>query len=167
MKRIAGLALFGAFCFAGSASAQFPGGYGYGGGGYGGGGGGGYGYGGGLYGGGISPYLNLRRGVAGNPAANYFNFVRPYTGGYGNAFMNAPPQGGGIGRPSLFPNLRPIYDDDPASQSLTEDKDGVLRAEMPPAGRGAGFMNTMGYFGATGGMGGPAARMGTPTRRTR
>ena len=157
MRFIVGLSTVTVLFAAASASAQYPGSYG----GYGGGNGG-------LYGGGVSPYLNLRRGGAGNSAANYYNFVRPYTGGtFGNAFVGPSPAAQ-MGRPSLFPNLRPIYDDDPASQTLERDKDGIMRTEMPPAGHGAGFMNTMGFFGPTSGMQGQgAARLGTPTRRQR
>jgi hypothetical protein len=109
----------------------------------------------GLYGGGLSPYLNLRSRNLGNSAVNYYNFVRPYTGGtFGNAIV--PQNFGAAPVRQFFPNLRPIYDEDLSSQNLERDKEGVMRAEMPPAGHGAGFMNEMGYFGQTG-MGRPAA----------
>lgn len=132
----------------------YQGGYGGYGGGFGGAPGAGYP---GLYGGGLSPYLNLRSRNLGNAAVNYYNFVRPYTGGtFGNAIV--PPPSAGAPVRQFFPNLRPIYDEN-SSQLLERDKEGVMRAEMPPAGHGAGFMNTMGYFGASGGgAGGMAAR---------
>lgn len=136
---------------AASASAQYPGGY-PGGTGYGG-GVGGYP---GLYGGGLSPFLNLRgrAGGLGNSAVNYYNFVRPYTGGtFGNAIMSQPTMGG-AGRAPFFPNQIPVYaDEDGGRQSVDPkskpDKDGLIPVDLPPAGHQAGFNNTLGYFGQT------------------
>src|SRR5262245_10372457 len=158
MRSIIGLSIASLLFIVTGARAQYPGnggvGPGYG-------GGGGYGNP-GLYGGGLSPYLNMR-GVGGSAASNCYNFVRPYTGGtFGNAFA---PIGGGMPavRRPLFPNARSIYDEDPATQKVEADRDGVMRAEMPPAGHGAGFMNQMGFFGATGGSG-PGATAGRRPR---
>src|SRR5262249_20976126 len=110
----------------------------------------------GLYGGGLSPFLNLRSGNFGNPAVNYYNFVRPYTGGtFGNTFSPGPAVTG-AGRPPFFPHQAPVYssdDDAPARQKLRDpDEKGVVRVDMPPAGHPSGFMNTHGYFGSANGM---------------
>jgi hypothetical protein len=121
----------------------------------------------GLYGGGLSPYLNLRSRNLGNAATNYYNFVRPYTGGtFGNAFVSPNVYGPAVRQP-LFPNLRPIYDEDLSSQTLEKDKEGVMRTEMPPAGHGAGFMNQMGYFGPQGAGAGRPASTPAAARRPR
>jgi hypothetical protein len=154
MRSIVGLSVMGLFAFGiAEGRAQYPG--------YPGdpnsGSGGGYGNP-GLYGGGLNPYLNLRGRGGLNAATNYYNFVRPYTGGtYGNAFV---PSGYGTPavRRSLFPNLRPVYDEDPTTQKLEEDKKGIMRTEMPPAGHGAGFMNQMNFFGQLQGSGAAAGR---------
>lgn len=171
------LALGIALIIANVANAQ----YGYGGyGGYGGGfpggsyGGIGPGYGGfqgggignpGLYGGGLSPYLNLRNTNLNNRATNYFNFVRPFTGGtYGNTMMSAPSTMY-AGRPPFFTNLSTIYgaDLDPiATQEALgkPDERGLTPVAMPPAGHPSGFMNTQAYFGQMGGMRGPSQGRG-------
>jgi hypothetical protein len=173
MRTIIGIGIVSLFAVS-AAQAQYPGGYP-----------GGSGYGGypptntsvggvgypGLYGGGLSPYLNLRsRNV--NSAVNYFNFVRPYTGGtYGNAFVPAP-AAGPTGRQPFFPVQVPVYaDEEPARQRIEKDDKGIMRVDMPPAGHPAGFMNTQGYFGSPNGLQGfgagrpPAATLGTPRRR--
>lgn len=130
----------------------------------------------GLYGGGLSPYLNLRsRNV--NSAINYFNFTRPYTGGtFGNAFVSPYMGGSPSGTPGasrFFPEQVPFYADaEPARQRVDDkakpDKDGLRPVEMPPAGHGGGFMNTMGHFGSPSGLQGggrPAASLGRPRGR--
>ena len=65
-------------------------------------------------------------------------------------------------RQPLFPNARPVYDDEPQTQVLERDKDGIMRADLPPAGHGAGFVNHMGFFGPTMGQA-PAAGLGRPS----
>src|SRR5206468_2470143 len=100
---------------------------------------------------GLSPYLNLRSRNT-NPAVNYFNYVRPYTGGtYGNAYV--PGTAAPAGRTPFFPTQVPVYaDDEPSRQRLEKDEKGILRVDMPPAGHGGGFMNTQGYFGSPNGL---------------
>ncbi len=96
MRSILGLSIAVLFGVAAvDARAQYPGYEGGSGGGFGGAPGAGYP---GLYGGGLSPYLNLRSRNLGNPAVNYYNFVRPYTGGtFGNAIVPPPSAGRGCG----------------------------------------------------------------------
>jgi hypothetical protein len=125
----------------------------------------------GLYGGGLNPYLNLR-GRNLNPAVQYYNFTRPYTGGtFGNAFVG--PGGGAAAGPAagmsrFFPNATPFYsDEEPGRQRIDEsskpDENGLRPVQMPPAGHGGGFNNTMGFFGSTPGAGAhPAATLGRP-----
>lgn len=142
---------------ASTASAQFMGGYP---GGYPGGNAAGYP---GLYGGGLSPFLNLRGGLGGlrSPAVNYYNFVRPYTGGtFGNTIVN-PPTVGGAGRQPFFPNQIPVYADEEGGRQVIDprakpDENGLIPVDMPPAGHPSGFNNTMGYFGQ------PNASLGRP-----
>jgi hypothetical protein len=173
MRTVLSLSIAG--LFAGSAFAQFPGGYlpspGY-----------GPGFGGtagipGLYGGGLSPYLNLRNRNT-SSAVNYFNFTRPYTGGtFGGAIMPSPLFGGQApagGMSRFFPNQIPAYaEEEPDRQRVDEkakpDANGLRPVDMPPAGHGGGFMNTMGFFGSPNGLSGgaarPAATLGRPRGR--
>lgn len=131
----------------------------------------------GLYGGGLSPFLNMR-GRNQSRAVNYFNFARPWTGGtFGNAFVapyapiQADPGGAGMGR--FFPNQAPFWDVDNVElqRALPDGKPddlGLIPTQMPPAGRGGGFANTMGYFGVGSTMGAgnrPAATLGRPRPR--
>jgi hypothetical protein len=98
----------------------------------------------------LSPYLNLLRG--GNPGVNYFYGVRPGTvaSGFG-AFGGAPFVAGGGNRPLFFPQLTTT---DP---SATVPGEGYV---LPPAGRGAVFNNTGGFFPSPFGQAG-GARPGT------
>jgi hypothetical protein len=140
---------------------------------------GGYGYGGvpGLYGGGLSPFLNIR-GRNQSRAVNYFNFARPYTGGtFGNAIVapyapiQADPGGAMTGR--FFPVQAPFWEGDNvqpqrAIPNAKPDENGLTPTQMPPAGQGGGFANTMGYFGvgnAVGVGGRPGVTLGRPRPR--
>jgi len=155
MRTIIALSI-AALTTASAAAQQYPGGYP-------GGNAGGYP---GLYGGGLSPYLNLRGGSGAgrlnNPAVNYYNFVRPYTGGtFGNA-VTQPPMTGTPGRTTFFPNQVPVYaDEEPLRQRVDDkakpDENGLIPVDLPPAGHAAGFNNTMGYFGQS------SASLGRPT----
>lgn len=120
----------------------------------------------GLYGGGLSPFLNLRRGNNLSPAVNYFNFVRPFTGGvFGNAILPGAPMVAPGGTRFFSTAIPPYVDDDLQRQSVDQnakpDENGLIPVEMPPAGHPAGFNNTMGYFGT------PSAALGRPTATPR
>lgn len=103
----------------------------------------------------LSPYLNLLRG--GNPGVNYFYGVRPGTvaSGFG-AFGGAPFLAAGGNRPLFFPQLA-------TSPDPTTGEGFVL----PPAGHGAVFNNTGGFFPGQGGgaRNGLAGLGATPRRR--
>ena len=152
---------------ASAARAQYPYGGGYGG--Y----QGGYGGSAGNYrgpGATLSPYLNLLN--SGNPATNYYNFVRP--GMYNpNRFGPNAPTGPGFGRSSFFPTLQHLDEEDlPGQKNLPKknEKDDTepVRVQLPPTGHGVGFTNSLGYFGpmmATQGGIGSAGRGATGGRR--
>lgn len=119
----------------------------------------------------LSPWLNLTNG--GNPATNYFNFVRPNLTGPNRAGFGGMPPGSPAQR-ALFPTLQNIDEDDlPGQRRLPkknekDDKEEV-RVALPPTGHAAGFTNAMGYFGplmaAQGGIG--SAGRGAATGRRR
>jgi hypothetical protein len=147
----------------GSAQPYYPGGYPGTTGGFGGYGGyGGYGGFGGNRGSPISPYLNLLGG-GGNPATNFYNFVRPFTGPAARLGMPVG-AGMGMGRQTFFPIVGQPEDIEFERQRIEkEDDKNVLR--LPPTGHAATFQNTLGYFGTTtGGIGRPA-QTGAPIRR--
>ena len=162
----------------GTTEAQYPygpggySGFGYGGSAYGGYGGYGALLGSGGYPGGapnyrspVSPYLNLLNNGTngGNPAVNYFNFVRPFTVGSGPGTVG----GGGYSgynaiRGQYFPTLNQLDEDFPTqtpelSKKIETDKETIIPVQMSPTGHQAGFANTLGYFGpmmaVRGGMG--------------
>lgn len=96
----------------------------------------------------LSPYLNLLRG--GNRAANYYYGVRPGTvaAGFG-AFGGSPFTAGGGNRPLFFPQLASAPDPFGTFNPGAGDV-------LPPAGHGAVFNNTMGFFPGAGGQAGGA-----------
>jgi hypothetical protein len=174
----------------GISRAQYPynpyGGYGSGYGGYGGNGYGGYGalLGSGGYPGGlpnyrspVSPYLNLLNNgtTGGNPAVNYFNFVKPFTMGPGRGTTGGAGYGGyNALRGSYFPTLNQLDDDFPTqtpelSKKTETDKETLIPVQMSPTGHQAGFANTLGYFGpmmaAQGGIGSRGQGTQQPQRR--
>jgi hypothetical protein len=106
----------------------------------------------------VSPYLNLLN--RGNPAGNYYNFVRPGLNGPGPGFGGL--MGGAFNRPPFFPTLQSIDEEDLRTQrnlpkKNENDPDEPVRVQLPPTGHAAGFNNAMGYFGplmaAHGGIG--------------
>src|SRR5262245_24031187 len=105
----------------------------------------------------LSPYLNLLGG-GGNPATNYYNFVRPFT--Y-SPFRNASfsPFSGGSGRQAFFSTLRDIDEDDlEKSVRYRPEGDKEDRVHMAPTGHAAAYGNTMGYYGPmTAAQGGPGS----------
>jgi hypothetical protein len=103
----------------------------------------------------LSPYLNLLGG--GNPATNYYNFVRPNTFSPFRSGAFSPFAGGGGGRQTFFPTLGDIEEEDfQRSTKYRPEGEKEDRVHMAPTGHPAAYGNTMGYFGLQGGGTGSA-----------
>jgi hypothetical protein len=102
----------------------------------------------------LSPYLNLFQG--GNPAVNYFNFVRP--GLQAQQQYQQQQAGGG------FPLTEPYG---LASGDVLYAPPGLdPTARYPsPSGHAAAFGNLGGYYNSFGTIGAPVARGGQPAYR--
>lgn len=112
----------------------------------------------------LSPYLNLTRG--GNPAVNYYYGVRPGTVGGAGSIGGAPGIAAGGGRGAFLPQLAagPIAENGDGPPQQVDPAD---RPVLPPAGHGATFNNTFGYFpGPAGGAAGRPGLSGVGTRRS-